>query len=76
MPHTVPKIDILSIGVEVADELVLLSNDWEKYKPKVICIERHMNYSEFLETSLNKILTNLSYSFAAKSGQYFFFFLN
>jgi len=34
-------IDLLSVDTEGFDFEVLKSNDWKKYKPKVICVEGH-----------------------------------
>ncbi len=33
------QIDIMSIDTEGYDKNVLLSNDWKRYRPKVVCIE-------------------------------------
>lgn len=74
-PNSVNQIDFLSIDVEGADEVVLLSNNWEKYKPKVICIERHMNYNEFKDTTVCKFLESMNYIFAAKTGPSYFYYL-
>jgi FkbM family methyltransferase len=40
------KIDFFSIDTEGFDMQVLESNDWKKYKPKVICIETVQNAGE------------------------------
>lgn len=69
------SIDFMTIDVEGADEIVLRSNNWEKYKPKVICVENHSNYDEFKETSLYTYLRSLNYQFAAKTGPSYFFYL-
>jgi len=37
--HHVEKIDFLSLDTEGYDLNVLASNDWSKYRPKLICIE-------------------------------------
>jgi hypothetical protein len=76
LPSTVTQIDFLNVDVEGADELVIRSNNWNKYKPKVICIERHMNYNEFKETQLCKFLEDKGYNFAAKSGPSYFYYSN
>jgi hypothetical protein len=76
LPNSISQIDFLSVDVEGADDLVLYSNNWVKYKPKVLCIERHMNYNEFKETELDRFLLALNYHFAAKSGPSYFYYLN
>ena len=75
LPADVQQIDFLTVDVEGADELVLHSNNWVKYRPQVICLERHMNYDEFKDTSLCKFLESLNYQFAAKSGPSYFYYL-
>jgi FkbM family methyltransferase len=37
--HKVPKIQFLKVDVEGLEYQVLEGNDWEKYRPEVICIE-------------------------------------
>ncbi|MBW7840186.1 MAG: FkbM family methyltransferase [Chitinophagaceae bacterium] len=69
------NIDFLSIDVEGADEVVLRSNNWEKYKPRVICIEYHGDFEEFQTSELFQFLKNLNYHFAAKTGPSHFFYL-
>lgn len=76
LPAPVTKIDFLSIDVEGADELVLRSNNFKKYRPQVICIEMHVGYSDFMQTTLCKFLEGLNYHFAAKSGPSYFYYLN
>ncbi len=56
------SIDFMSIDVEGLDYQVLLSNDWEKYCPKVLLVEE-------LEFSLEKpIETSKSYIFLRSQG--------
>jgi len=35
------KIDLMSVDVEGLDEEVLRSNDWSKFRPRVLCVEIH-----------------------------------
>ena len=37
--YKINKIDILSIDTEGYDLIILKSNDWEKFRPKVLCVE-------------------------------------
>ena len=51
------EIDLLDIDVEGADYKVLLGLDFEKYKPKLICIEIHnknINYDKIFKFLINK----------------------
>jgi FkbM family methyltransferase len=71
------EIDFLSIDVEGFDLDVLYSNNWEKYKPKVILIE--ILLTDLAEIEHNEIATFLkakSYSLYAKSVNTFIFTLN
>lgn len=55
-------IDLLSIDVEGMDLEVLQSNDWEKYKPTLICIE---DESAHEEANIQLFLENKGYSLVA-----------
>jgi FkbM family methyltransferase len=60
----VPKftqIDYMSVDVEGFDLEVLMSNDWETYKPRVILVE-------CLDTSLERIKESKVYSYLAFRG--------
>jgi hypothetical protein len=74
MPSHSSEIDFLSVDVEGADEAVLRSNNWTKYKPKVVCVECHLNFDEFKNTTLCKFLEDLNYHFAAKTGPSYFYY--
>lgn len=45
------EIDFMSIDAEGHDMEVLESNDWDKYKPKIICIESYIHSKEVLKNS-------------------------
>lgn len=63
------EIDFMSIDVEQHELSVLESNDWAKFKPKVICIEagnRNLN-------SVKNYLTNVGYIYFASTGLSRFF---
>lgn len=71
------KIDFLSIDVEGFDLDILHSNNWEKYKPKVILIE--ILGSDFAEIEHNEIAIFLKakgYSLFAKAVHTIIFTLN
>lgn len=68
------QIDFLSIDVEGLDLSVLKSNDWDKYKPKVIIVEILKNSIEtLLEHEITCFLKEKKYDFYAKSMNSVFF---
>lgn len=51
------SIDFLSVDTEGFDIKVLMSNDWKKYRPSVICVENtHIN-----DSLIEKYLTSAGY---------------
>ncbi|TWI80346.1 FkbM family methyltransferase [Lacibacter cauensis] len=56
------KIDFLSIDVEGHDYEVLISNNFEKYKPEVICIEDHsFSFSDITSSAICRYLMQKQY---------------
>jgi FkbM family methyltransferase len=55
------KIDFLSVDVEGLDLQVLESNDWDKFRPKVILVE-------ILDGSLNSLMDKPIYQFLVSKG--------
>ena len=57
------KIDFMAIDTEGFDNAVLASNDWVKYRPKIICIEsvRHLIKKLGRDTHLEDILVKRGY---------------
>lgn len=53
------EIDFMSIDVEGLDLEVLKSNDWEKYSPHFILVEKHLDEND----EIFKFLQNLNYKF-------------
>lgn len=47
-------IDFMSVDVEGLDLDVLKSNDWNKYRPKLLCIET-INFIDFLSSTSNTL---------------------
>lgn len=41
--NNVREIDFMSVDTEGYDYEVLASNDWQKYRPKIICVEIYVN---------------------------------
>jgi FkbM family methyltransferase len=63
--HKINKIDFLSVDVEGLDLEVLQSNNWRKYRPKVIVVE-------MLESEPNMIKNNPIAKFLLKNNYYYF----
>ncbi|MBA2613909.1 MAG: FkbM family methyltransferase [Bacteroidetes bacterium] len=62
------QIDLLNIDVEGLDFEVLNSNDWTKYKPKIIAVELNIRSIDDLLTHRSAIfLKNLGYIIVAKN---------
>jgi FkbM family methyltransferase len=60
-------IDFLSIDVEGLDYQVLLSNNWNKYKPSVILVEENVNVDDLNNSPIYKFLKDKGYTFFAKT---------
>ncbi len=62
------SIDFLSIDVEGFDYDVLLSNNWQKYKPKIILVETSViDTNDELNSPISKFLGEMGYSLVAKT---------
>ncbi len=69
---TSDNIDLLTIDVEGMDEKILRSNDWKKYRPKVVIFERHdRNLQNFLEDNLISFMVDNGYSLCGMCGPSF-----
>jgi len=66
LPVNTP-IDFLSIDVEGLDYQVLLSNNWDKYKPGVILVEENVNVDDLNHSPIYQFLKGKGYSFFAKT---------
>lgn len=56
------KIDLMNIDVEGHDYEVLCSNDFDKYRPRVICIEDHnFSFSSFSDSKICSYLMERNY---------------
>ncbi len=70
------KIDFMSIDVEGLDMEVLMSNNWEKYKPEVLAVECiYQDNDDIREMETAVYLKKLGYSFFANTINTFFFSL-
>ena len=71
------KIDFLSVDVESMDLNVLRSNDWEKYRPKVVLVEiLGLNLDQAKNHETCKFLEGQGYVLNAKTASVFFFMRN
>lgn len=61
------KIDFLDIDVEGFDLEVLKSNDWIKYRPKVILIESDSELTDSFSCEISQYLISKNYSLVGKS---------
>jgi FkbM family methyltransferase len=70
-------IDFMNIDVENLELDVLKSNDWEKFKPKLLLIENTQNTLEdVLNSSITSYLNDLGYTPIAKGLRTVFYRLN
>jgi hypothetical protein len=61
-------IDFLNIDVEGFDQEVLFSNNWEKYRPRVLVVELSgKTLQDILENSITKYLSKLDYDVYGKT---------
>lgn len=61
------KIDFLDIDAERFDLNVLKSNDWEKFRPRVILIETSLDLKADYESEISQFLTGKNYKLSGKS---------
>lgn len=67
-------IDFLSIDVEGLDLDVLVSNDWQRYRPKLVLVEvLGSSLRELIDSEIGKFMESLNYSVYAKSINTVFF---
>lgn len=72
------EIDFLSIDTEGNDLKVLKSNNWEKYKPKLVLVEdlKFKNIEDYYQSETYIFMKNLNYSVVAKTINTVFYQLN
>jgi FkbM family methyltransferase len=62
------KIDLLNVDVEGLDYQVLCSNDWEKYRPRVVVVELNAwSMEDLSHLSVPGYLRELGYELVAKT---------
>jgi FkbM family methyltransferase len=72
IPSDVKEIDFMTIDVEGADEEVLRSNNWDKYRPKYLCVEEHVS-SKLRDSPISEFLTTMRYELVGRVGPTSFF---
>lgn len=71
------EIDFLTIDVEGLDFEVLSSNDWNKYRPKVVLVEiLSMDFSAMLNNKVYKYMIEKNYTYCSKTVRTHFFVRN
>jgi FkbM family methyltransferase len=61
------KIDFMTIDVEGLDYQVLLSNNWDKYKPDVLLVEENVDVDAIKDSLIYNFLKEKGYRFFAKT---------
>lgn len=61
------KIDLLCVDVENHDLEVLKGNNFEKFRPEIICVEFHGNMDSLAGSAMNSFLTEKGYELLAVS---------
>lgn len=62
------NIDFMTIDVEGYEDKILISNDWNKYRPSIVMVENHKPLSdELFNISEIKIMRTNNYSLAFKT---------
>lgn len=63
------QIDFMTIDVEGLDLDVLISNNWDVFKPKFILVEELINSADLLinKSAINSFLLDLGYKFIART---------
>lgn len=61
------RLDFFDIDVEGFDLEVLKSNDWQKYRPKIVLVETELSLNEELSSDIFLYLESKNYRLIAKS---------
>ncbi|WP_158448986.1 FkbM family methyltransferase [Nonlabens marinus] len=64
---TSDKLAFFDVDVEGYDLEVLKSNDWLKYRPKVVMVESNLNIEEDLKSEVYSFMKSVGYRYIAKS---------
>ena len=70
------QVDFLSVDVEGLEMEVLRSNDWSKYKPRIVLVEQLMTSVEEVERSeIRQFMRDQGYLLYAKTANSVFYLL-
>lgn len=72
----VEEIDFLTVDTEGFDLKVLKSNNWEKYRPKVVVVEMNSAREYFETTEIAQLMKTHNYTFSCNTTQNAFFIEN
>ncbi|WP_207424486.1 FkbM family methyltransferase [Desertivirga brevis] len=61
------EIDFLSIDAEGFDVNVIKSNNWTKYRPKIVLIENEVNLNNVDKSSIHQLMIQYNYELYAKT---------
>jgi len=64
--HKIGQIDFLNVDCEGMDLEILQSNDWKRWKPRVICVEDHSD--EWQCSPITQYLVGCGYSVRFRAG--------
>jgi hypothetical protein len=63
------EIDLMTIDIEGLDEAILMSNDWNKYKPKILIFEKHnVDFADIVNLPIVQYLSSYGYKIDSKCG--------
>ncbi len=61
------QIDFMSIDIEGLDEQILMSNNWNRYKPTILLFEKHfVKLTEIEQLLIMEYIANFGYELVAK----------
>ena len=63
------EIDFLTIDCEGLDFEVLKSNNWELYRPMIVCIESHQELLDDLSAASTQFMNSVGYTLVGKTMQ-------
>ncbi len=66
-------ISFLSIDAEGFDHKILLSNNWDKYRPEVVLLESDEGFTGIVNSALYKFMHEKGYEIIAKTVKTYFF---
>lgn len=67
------SINFLSIDAEGYDHKILLSNNWEKYRPKIVLIESELELKSLDQSPIYQFMQANQYEFYAKTVKTYFY---